>query len=61
MSQKTGVAPRRTKALAVVTNVYDGTITSSPGRMSSKSAAISKAWVQEVVRSTLGTPSVSSR
>src|SRR5205823_8884644 len=43
------------------TNVNDGTMTSSPGPIESRSAAISSAWVQEVVRSALATPSVCSR
>ena len=50
-SQNTGRAPRSTNAFAVDTNVNDGTITSSPGWMSSSSAAISSACVQEVVSS----------
>ena len=45
-------APRRTKALTVETKVKEGTITSSPLRQSRSSAAISRAWVQEVVSST---------
>ena len=48
MSTNTGVAPRSTNALAVETNVNDGMITSSPGPMSSSSAAISSAAVHEV-------------
>ncbi len=59
-SQKTGLAPRRTKALTVETKVNDGTMTSSPGPMSSSRAAISSACVQEVVSSAFGTPSVCS-
>ena len=49
MSTKTGTAPRSAKALAVETKVNDGMITSSPGRRSSSSAAISRAWVHEGV------------
>ena len=59
-SQNTGFAPRRTKALAVETKVNDGTITSSPGRTSSSSAAISSACVHDVVTSARVTPSVCS-
>ena len=61
MSTKTGRAPRSTKALTVETNVNDGTITSSPGRMSKRRAAISNACVQEVVRSAFATPNDSLR
>jgi hypothetical protein len=60
MSQNTGVAPRSTKALMVETKVKEGTITSSPGAMSSSKAAISSACVQEVVNNTCGTPSTCS-
>ena len=56
-----GRAPRITNALTLDTNVKAGTITSSPGLMSSRNAAISRACVQDVVSSTLGTPSVSSK
>jgi hypothetical protein len=52
MSANTTRAPRSAKALAVDTNVNAGTITSSPGPTSSKSAASSSAWVHEVVSST---------
>ena len=51
MSMKTGTAPRMTKELTVVTKVKEGTITSSPGLMSQSSADISRAAVQECVRS----------
>ena len=51
MSTKTGVAPRSTNALAVDTNVNDGMITSSPTPTSLRIAAISRAAVQECVRS----------
>src|SRR5258705_4432094 len=61
MSAKPGRAPRSTKALTVETNVNDGTITSSPGLISSSSAAISSAWVQDVVSSALGVPIRRSR
>ncbi len=60
MSMKTGRAPRNTNAAAVETKVNDGTITSSPGWISSSSAAISSECVQEVVSSTLGAPKISS-
>ena len=60
MSTKTGRAPRSTNAFAVETNVNDGTITSSPGPMSSSSAAISRACVQDVVSSTRRAPRSSS-
>jgi hypothetical protein len=45
------------KALMVETKVKDGTMTSSPGWISSKKAAISSAWVQEVVNKAFATPS----
>ena len=54
MSANTGRAPRRTNAFAVETNVKAGTITSSPGSMSSRRAAISSACVHEVVRRAAG-------
>jgi hypothetical protein len=53
-------APRRAKALAVETKVKEGTMTSSPALISSSNAHISSAWVQEVVTSARGTPSVCS-
>ena len=56
LSTNTGTAPRRTKALAVLTKVNVGRITSSPGPTFSSSAAISRAWVQLVVSSTLPAP-----
>ena len=56
LSAKTMRAPRRAKALAVDTKVKAGTITSSPSRMFSSSAAISSASVQEVVISALRKP-----
>ena len=56
MSTKTGTPPRSTKAFAVDTNVNDGMITSSPGRMSARSAAISSAAVHECVSSALRQP-----
>ena len=59
-SAKTGRAPRKTNALTVETKVKDGTTTSSPGRMSRSSAAISKACVHEVVSKAFGAPSASS-
>ncbi len=60
MSTKTGVAPRRTNALAVEENVNDGMITSSPGPTPASSAVISSAPVHECVMSTVRVP-VSSR
>src|SRR5512140_421987 len=56
MSMKTRRAPRRRYALVVLTNVKEGTITSSPGFRSSNRADISSAWVHEVVRRTFGAP-----
>jgi hypothetical protein len=52
MSANTTRAPRSANALAVDTNVNAGTITSSSGPTSSKSAASSSAWVHDVVSST---------
>ena len=60
MSTKTGLAPRRTKALAVETNVNEGTMTSSPGFRSQRMAAISRAAVQDGVISTRWMPNRSS-
>ena len=60
MSTKTGTPPRSTKAFAVDTNVNEGMITSSPGRMSPSRAAISNAPVQECVSSALTQPTRSS-
>ena len=60
-STKTGVAPRRTNALAVEENVNEGMITSSPGPTSDSSAVISSAPVQECVMSTRAGVPVSSR
>ena len=59
-SAKTIFAPRSTKALAVLTNVNDGIMTSSPGLISSKIAAISSAEVPEVVNRALGAPVMAS-
>ena len=59
-STKTIFAPRSTKALAVLTKVNDGTMTSSPGFTSSSSAASSMAEVPEVVSSALQAPVISS-
>ena len=56
MSTNTGRAPRSTKAFAEDTNVNDGMMTSSPGSMSSSSAAISRAAVHDCVSSTRGAP-----
>jgi hypothetical protein len=44
------VAPLKTKALAVETNVKEGMMTSSPGLIPERIADISNASVQEVVR-----------
>ncbi len=60
MSTNTGRAPRSTNALTVETNVNAGQITSSPGWMSSSSAAISSACVHDVVSSALRAPVISS-
>ena len=49
LSTNTIVAPWRTNASALETNVYDGTITSSPGPTPVRMAAISSASVHEVV------------
>jgi hypothetical protein len=49
MSTNTGTAPRKTKALAVETNVYDGMMTSSLAFTSASRAAISSPAVQECV------------
>lgn len=48
-SANTTFAPRRMKAFAVDTNVYDGIITSSPGLMFNRRAEISKEPVHEFV------------
>ena len=61
MSAKTIRAPRNAKAFAVDTKVKEGTMTSSPGWMSSSRAHISSACVQDVVTIALGTPSVCSK
>ena len=60
MSTNTGVAPRRTKALAVETNVKDGMITSSPGPTPLRIAAISSAAVHEWVSNAFRLPTRSS-
>ena len=60
MSTNTGLAPKRTNALAVETKVNEGTITSSPGPRSQSMAAISRAAVQEGVSRTLWMPNRSS-
>ena len=54
MSTNTGLAPRRTTALAVDTNVNDGMITSSPGLQVAEHRGHLQAAVQEGVISTLG-------
>jgi|GEM_PF-6096626 len=61
LSANTMRAPRSTNALGVLTNVYEGTMTSSPGCKSSSNAAISSASVQLVVSSTLAKPSCCSK
>jgi len=48
MSTKTGTAPRCTTALIVATQVYVGTITSSPGPTPSAASAVINAAVPEV-------------
>ena len=60
MSTKTGRAPRSTNALAVDTNVNDGHDDLVARAESSSSAAISRAWVHDVVSSTLGAPVIAS-
>ena len=60
MSTKTGTPPRSANAFAVDTNVNDGMITSSPGTMLPRRAAISSAPVQECVSSALTQPTCSS-
>ena len=60
ISINTGTPPRNTNAFAVETKVYEGTITSSPGFMSSNRAAISRAAVQEWVSSAFLVPVFSS-
>jgi hypothetical protein len=42
-STNTGLAPNIAKALAVETNVYEGTMTSSPGERLQSNADISRA------------------
>jgi len=60
MSTKTGTPPRRTKALADDTKVKDGMMISSPGPISQRMAAISRAAVQECVRRAFPQPRVFS-
>src|SRR5262249_22418125 len=60
-STKTGIAPRKTKAFPVLENVHDGMMTSSPGPISARIAAISRAPVQECVSSARPRPSCPSR
>ncbi len=60
MSTKTGTPPRSTNAFAVDTNVNEGMITSSPGTMLARRAAISNAPVQECVSSALTQPTCAS-
>ena len=52
ISTNTNFAPAKTAAVAVLENVYDGKITSSPCFRSHRSIAISKAVVPLVVSST---------
>jgi hypothetical protein len=61
MSTNTGTPPRKTKALAVETNVKLGIMTSSPGAISSSNAVISSAAVQEGVSRALPPPEASAR
>jgi hypothetical protein len=61
MSANTGRAPCNAKALAVETKVKEGTITSSPGPMPRRIAAISRACVQEVVTRADRHPTTSRR
>ena len=56
LSTKTGVAPRRAKALAVETKVKEGMITSSPGPTPDSIPAISSACVHDVVSMTVWAP-----
>ena len=60
MSTNTGRAPARTTALAVVTNVKLGRMTSSPGPTPAARRAASSADVQEVVARTRLAPSRAS-
>ena len=55
-STNTGTPPRSTNALAVETKVNEGMITSSPGAMSARIAAISSAAVHECVSSAFSQP-----
>src|SRR5258706_14170185 len=59
-STNTGTPPRSTKALAVETKVNEGMMTSSPGPMPARIAAISRAPVPECVSSALRQPTVRS-
>ncbi len=61
MSTNTILAPLRTKAFTVDTKVKDGAIISSPSFISSNNAAISRAWVQDVVRRAFFAPDILSR
>ena len=56
LSQKIILAPRKTKALTVDTNVNEGAITSSPCFIFNNMAAISRASVQDVVNNTFFNP-----
>ena len=56
LSAKTIVAPWRTNARADDTNVYDGTMTSSPGPTPVRIAAISSASEHDVVSRHLRNP-----
>src|SRR5690606_37306568 len=55
-STNTGVAPRSTTALAVLTKVKDGMMTSSPGPISASRTAISSACVHEDIKWAAGQP-----
>jgi len=56
MSTNTGTPPRSTNAFAVETKVYEGMMTSSPGSMPARIAAMSSAAVHECVSSALAAP-----
>ena len=58
ISQKTGFAPRSTKAFALDTKVYEGTMTSSPAEISHSIAAMSSEAVQELVKSAALAPAI---
>ena len=60
VSAKIILAPLKIKALAVDTKVNEGMITSSPGSIPARIAAISSAPVQECVNNTFLNPYFSS-